>query len=357
MVGRVPRGTAEEVFDVVLAHLGPLIRRLPDGEQAGWLTALKPRFADSPALEPSSRVPYTNAQTPFRNHVLSTYRLRSGADPTEVDLGPFPLAESQIASYAIFSKLKSAGRVPPHVRFQATMPGPLTIGSSIDAPLDAVLAMVEKPMTEEIDRLLAAIPASDLAIQLDLAVEAEIEEFRRRPDEIDMPFLQTLSSSLGAWTLDGIVDSVARLCSRIPPEVELGFHLCAAWHIDFNAGQDVRVHVDLANLLHERVPRPISYVHIPTTPEFDKADFERVSELEIPKETSLYLGIIHSTDGKEGSQRRLRAAESALAREFGVAHFCGLGPLFGVQATDLETMLRLHRQLAEDRGPAQSTSR
>ena len=59
LVGSVPMASAQEVFETVSAALGPRIKRLPDGEtgeRGDWITWLEPVFADNPAFREVRRV-------------------------------------------------------------------------------------------------------------------------------------------------------------------------------------------------------------------------------------------------------------------------------------------------------------
>jgi hypothetical protein len=60
-------------------------------------------------------------------------------------------------------------------------------------------------------------------------------------------------------------------------------------------------------------------------------------------ETELYLGLVHFTDGVEGTLKRIKAAQQCVA-DFGVATECG----FGRRPPDsIPALLRIHSQVAE----------
>ena len=46
--------------------------------------------------------------------------------------------------------------------------------------------------------------------------------------------------------------------------------------------------------------------------------------LNLHAETELFLGLVHDTDGVEGTQKRIEAAQKVID-EFGVATECGFG--------------------------------
>ena len=141
------------------------------------------------------------------------------------------------------------------------------------------------------------------------------------------------------WTLDQMAESAAWLANQIPPEVELGFHICSIWHHDQAAGQDNAVLVDTANAIASRVTRPIGYLHIPTIPEHEGSGFEPLAALALGTETQLFLGVIHAHDGLDGALARIRAAETVVS-DFGIASFCGLGSPELVNATNIGPAMR-----------------
>jgi hypothetical protein len=84
--------------------------------------------------------------------------------------------------------------------------------------------------------------------------------------------------------------------------------LCSVWHIDQSKGQDNNVHVDWCNALSRKINRSIGYIHMPTVPEHNAADFVPLKRLKLHPETKLYLAVIHMDDGIEGAKRRIAAA-------------------------------------------------
>lgn len=346
LTGSVPRRPASEVFAIAGRYLGHALRRVPDGEQNGWTVAAWATFAENPVLEPGRLVPMTDAGSPFHDMRAQYYRLRDGRRAEELRLEPFGVAATALDSYRQLQEHTQHGRFRPGIRFQVTIPSPATIGGPLELPHDVVLPAVEAAMLAEVREVARSIPAQELAIQFDLAAELELEEARRRPDAFDAPFCDVINETWGAWTAETLAASVARVADAVPAEAELGFHLCGLWHIDPRGGQDMRVHRDFANLLAERVHRPISYVHVASIPEHGAADYAVLSELRLSPDTELYLGLIHRGDGVAGARRRIEAART-VRDGFGVAHFCGLGPMFGVTPDRLDEVLELHREVAE----------
>ena len=338
LTGSVPIHPASKVFELVSACCGDAMSRLPDGEQAGWVDSVREQIARNEALRPGQLTRIGKVSTFSRG--VQLYKLAAGRTSRDVSLGDLGIAANALASYEQFSQLRAQGRIRNGVRFQATVPGPATTGGTLELPEKDVYDIVLPTLQDELRRILDGIPVEDLTIQLDLAVEVEKEEFRRRPHAFDTPVF-----AIRQFTFDGSVEAVAQLAQAVPEEVELGFHLCAMWHVYKDAGQDMAVHVDYSNALSRKIKRPIAYMHLPTTPEYDAADFQPLARLEIHPETKLFLGLIHASDGLDGARRRVLAAQKSV-KDFGVAHFCGLSQ-WGAGPETVEPMLRLHRQLAE----------
>jgi hypothetical protein len=316
LVGSVPLRPATRVFEVVSEHLGGLVRRIPDGEQQGWLFPVWRHLANNDALELAGRLPLN----PHTDVQISLYRLKPGRTATDLALGPYGIAENALASYAQFRTLRSAGKIPPDVRFQVTLPGPGTTVYPVQLSPEDLLPRAREALWRELERVLGGIPSGDLTIQLDVAMEAEHEEYLRRMAPIELPVQEAFH-----WTQAQMADSVAWLANRIPADVELGFHFCSIWHHYPEFGQDNAVLVDTANALVERVLRPIGYIHIPVIPEHDRpAHFRPFKDLQLREETTLYLGLLNLSDGIEGARRRIALAD-AVRPDFGIAFFCGLG--------------------------------
>jgi hypothetical protein len=288
----------------------------------------------------------TNSDTPFNDFPpMPMGKLRDGVSPADFTYQPTGVAANKLASYQEFSRMKAAGAIGPEVRFQASMPGPVTTGGTLYMPLNVGARAAGKATIDEISQILDGVPHEELAIQLDLAVEVESEEMRRRPGAFDTPIFRHMFEGWGNWGFEDLVEEVVRVAAVVPPEVELGFHLCGTWHIDHRGGQDLNVHVDWANALTDRINRKIGYIHMASVPEHDRSDYASLERLKLDEGTKLFLGLIHGSDGLEGARRRVEAA-SEFRSDFGVAHFCGLFPVFGVDPDRLEDLLDLHRQVA-----------
>lgn len=338
LVGSVPLRPAAAVFETVAGELATLVTRIPDGDQHGWILAAVASFAGNPALVKNGRVPLSagGAEVPL-------FAVRPQTSLNDVVLGPYGYAKVAQESYREFRRLRAADVIPRGVRFQVTLPGPGTSAYMVQLPPTELLRVAREALAREIGEIFDAVPAEDLAIQIDLAMEAEHEEYRRRPEAFDTPVHETFD-----WSLDEMAASAAWLAEQVPAEAELGFHICSIWHHFQPGGQDNAVVVDTVNAVASRVERPIGYFHVPTVPEHDGADFAPLGDLRLAPDTQVFLGVIHQSDGLEGAKRRIAAA-AAFLPDFGVASFCGLGNPAVAEATtdDVSVGSALHEELRD----------
>ncbi len=322
LVGSVPLKDAEEVFCIVSEILGDRLRRIPDGEtgkRSYWIAFQYEILADHRHLELDSSM---------------RFRLRTGIIPDELALDRLGYAEAGKSSYGIFSHLKTLGTVPSRCRFQVSLPTPL-------APVVVFVALEDQPHVErayeermrvELDEICGAIPHEELAIQWDVAAEFALWE--------------------GVWPANmryskrEIIERLVRLGNIVPNKVELGYHLCYGdvMHEHFVQPADAANLVQVANAISAGVKRSIHWIHIPVPR--DRADdryFAPLRELKLHRETELYLGLVHFTDGVEGTIRRIEIARRAIG-EFAVATECGFGRR---PAETIPALLRIHAEVTD----------
>ena len=220
--------------------------------------------------------------------------------------------------------------IPAACRFLVSLPTPL-------APVSAFVALehqadlepvYEAQMAREVERILDAIPPEDLAIQWDARYEFAM-----------------LDGAIAVWFGDvraGILERLLRLGALVPPEVELGYHLCYGdeEHGHFSEPQDSKDLVAVANALGDGLERPLTWIHMPVPERRDDDGwFAPMRELRLAPETELYLGLLHPSDRDEGALRRIAAARRHVPR-FGVATECGWGR---GSAEAVMGLLELHR--------------
>jgi hypothetical protein len=182
-------------------------------------------------------------------------------------------------------------------------------------------------LLREVERMAAEIPVTELAIQWD---STHPPTYEAGSSDVQSDIMQHLTS----------------LANHVPEGVELGYHLCYG---DFEhrhgvQPKDLNTCVDMVNRLVEDTSREVNWVHMPVPRDrSDEAYFAPLRELRLPPATRLYLGLIHYTDGLEGTRRRMRAAAEVYP-DFGLATECGLGRRVG---QDIPELLRLHAAAAE----------
>lgn len=313
LVGSAPVETPEEIFRLAVAHLGSRLGRVGDGEigeRDTWIRWQYPRLAQSPQLDP--------AQPDQVYRELQQFVVVPDSGPIElVDLG---YADAAIESYEAFARLKNDGEIPEPVRFMVGLPSPLSVITMYVAPgsRQAVIGPYTEAMFDQLQRILDAVPAQELAIQWEVCIEFGILEG-----------LWTLldSTDKGVAARTGIADHIVALGARVPEPAELGYHLCYgdSGHQHFTQPTDAGHLAWAAAAIVDGVDRPVQWIHMPVPKERDDvAYFEPLATLELPEVTELYLGLVHDTGGLEGTRRRARAAEQVVPR-FGVATECGLG--------------------------------
>ncbi len=329
LVGSVPLGDAEDVFRAANSILGGRLRRIPDGEtgeRLNWIGWQARFIGSNPHFEMIPPNPTDYAPLPH-------FQLRSPLSSGEITFEQLGYADAAKSSYAVFSQLKQAGLIPAATRFQVSLPTPLAPIIAFIVPRDQAVVepAYEAAMFAELDQFAAAIPHHELAIQWDVAVEFGILE-RATPTSFED-------------AKKVVVERLVRLGNRVPVDIELGYHLCYgdAGHKHFIEPEDASKLVEVANAISAGVRRQINWIHMPVPRNrTDDAYFAPLRHLHLHPETELYLGLVHFTDGVEGTRRRIAAAQKVVA-DFGVATECGMGRR---NAATIPELLRIHSEVA-----------
>jgi hypothetical protein len=339
LVGSVPLPDAKAVFTTVSGALGPHLRSIPDGEtgeRLDWITWLEPVFANHPAFEPSRET--FQLHSAARTH--TRYRLKAGARIEDVRFDNIFYADNAIASYRVFAELKRSGVIPAQVKFQVDLvPAHSVIWLYVHEDLQAAIdPKFNDAVLREIDKIAAAIPHDQLAIQFDIAsaVFARLERNQASAYGADKSAMQENFSAI-----------VVRLAERVPADVDLMFHFCYgdAGHKHVVEPTDMGDMVEFANRLSGRLKRPIQMIHMPVPRgRKDDAYFAPLKGLKLKPNTELCLGLVHHTDGVDGTQARLAAAKR-FADDFSIATECGFGRR---DPATLNELLRIHAEVARD---------
>ena len=338
LVGSVPMASSEEVFAKTSAAFGPRLKRIPDGEtgqRLDWILWLEPVFSESPAFELSDEIFQLHAAAPARRR----YHLRPGKSIADFRIDNLFYADIARQSYDVFRRLRDAGKIPAGTRLQVDLVPAhsviwLFVADELQAAVDPIY---NEALGREIDKLAASIPPQDLAIQFDVAsaVFARLQRnetgaYGKTKDEMAAKFAAIL----------------ARLANRVPEGVELMFHFCYgdSNHRHVVEPTDMSDMVDMADKLNALVQRPINLIHMPVPRDrSDDAYFAPLRNLRLRPETQLALGIVHYTDGIDGTRRRMATAEKYV-RDFAIGTECGFGRR---KPETIPELLRIHAVTAE----------
>lgn len=338
LVGSVPMANAEDVFASVGAALGRLVKRMPDGEtgeRGDWITWLEPVFADNPAFVKSGEF--------FRVHASGTgrerYTLKPGVALEDVTFPNLFYAGIAAQSYAIFRRLKDAGKIPGETKFQVDLVPAhsvvwLFLVEELHASIDPIY---NDALKREVDRIAAVVPHGELAIQFDIASAVfarlernEVGRYGRTKAEMQ----------------DAFAAIVTDLGNRVPAGADLLYHLCYgdSGHRHVVEPTDMGDMVEFANRVSRRIKRPVQLIHMPVPRNrADDAYFAPLRRLELRPETELCLGLVHYTDGIDGARARLAGAKKYM-RDFSIATECGFGRR---DPATIPALLRLHAEIAD----------
>ncbi len=333
LVGSVPLDDNEAVFREVASKLGKHLRRIPDGEtgvRKNWIGWQFPLLSEVSEFEQAPDI-FSGV---YRDQNAQRMRLREGSSIDDVVLPDLGYRDAALNSYAVFSRLKSEGVIGQRVRFQVSLPTPLAVvhGRFIPRDQEAVERLYEQKLIEELDGILAGVPADQLAIQWDTAVEFSL-----------------LEGMLDSFINDreaGVLERLVRLGSRVPEDVQLGYHLCYgdSGHKHFKEPEDTSKLVSVANGVSAGVRRLLNWIHMPVPRDrTDEAYFAPLRDLRVPSETELFLGLVHMTDGLEGTRARIAAAQTVVGN-FGVATECGFGRR---EPQTMPDLMAIHARVAD----------
>ena len=218
------------------------------------------------------------------------------------------------------------------MRFQASLPTPaaLVCGFIVENDRKKVEPAVRRAIELELALIQRLIPSDRLCIQWDVCYEIVGAE-----GKMQLPYADAIAGSIGR---------IASLCSKVKPKAEVGIHLCYGdpGHKHIVEPKDLAISVAFAEGICRNSRRAVDFVHMPVPrARSDKSYFAPLAALALPASTRLVLGLIHHTDGIDGAQSRIAAAE-CYVRHFDVATECGFGRR---DPTTIHDLLHMHRAL------------
>ncbi len=339
--GSVNLADAESVMHEIISRVPSGLRRIPDGEtgdRGGWIFFQMQKFLQSPLLVPAR--PLDAADGDYEQ--LPQLRLADGVDPAEMRWPDLGYAEAYLGSYETFSALRGEGMIPAGVRFQVEYPTPLASigGYIVPEQQQALLGSYEQAMFADLDRLLAAIPHDEVAVQWDVAVEFGVLEESFAPG--------------GAQAFDAIIAGLVRCVDAVPAEVPAGLHLCYGdyGHQHFKQPESLALQVRVLNAVTAAARRTVSFVSF-TVPQYQREEgyFAPLAGLAAGPGTELNFALVpyHPADqapGTTGDQVRLidaaLAASPGGSRAWGICTECGIGR---AGRDEIPGLLDLHREI------------
>ena len=339
--GSVNLADAESVMHEIISRVPSGLRRIPDGEtgdRGNWIFFQMQKFLQSPLLVPAR--PLDAADGDYEQ--LPQLRLADGVDPAEMKWPDLGYAAAYLGSYETFAALRSDGVIPAGVRFQVEYPTPLASigGYIVPEQQQALLGSYEQAMFADLDRLLAAIPPGEVAVQWDVAVEFGILEESFAPG--------------GAQAFDAIIAGLVRCVDTVPAQVPVGLHLCYGdyGHQHFKQPESLALQVQVLNAVTAAAGRTVSFVSF-TVPQYQREEsyFAPLARLAAGPDTELNFALVpyHPADqapGTTGAQARLidaaLAASPGGSRAWGICTECGMGR---AGREEIPGLLDLHREI------------
>ena len=254
LVGSYPADSTDTALRTAAAGFSDLVFALPDGEtglRARWVaheyyTLISP----NPAVETINVIP--SGAKPRQEWEKPMFRIRPGVQ--DLHFVSWPRIDETIASYREFRALRHAGVIPAHLRFQVGLPFPFSAMHAFKENFAADYPVAERAyedlVTREFARLLAEIPADELAIQWDVCYEVlDIERV--------LPW-----SGEGAW--ERFAGPVNRITRLIPEEVAVGYHLCYGTSPEWPMyeARDMELVVRMANYAVANSGRTVDWLHL-----------------------------------------------------------------------------------------------
>ncbi len=324
LVGSIPMETVEDVFRSWGKSLGQYLPCIPDGEvgdRAAWIDMLAYRvYNGHPELETHKRPAPENGVERWRPRNLTDeweFKVRPGIKQVRFGDPGWRLgyARDALNSYFVFRTLKREGVLPETMRLQVCLP--LSISAVMPyfhdpADWEKIIPGFEAAMRAEIAKMLERIPARELAIQWDEAVEVQ-----------DIEFGYPYSPKEGRFERN--TAPIERLCRDIPADAMLGHHLCygtlGGWPMV--SPKDLAMAVKFANVCITNSGRNVDFIHIPMLNTVDENYYRPLRDLKAGK-ARVYLGLIHNMGQPEQFRQRLALARKFLP-EFGLSAPCGFG--------------------------------
>ena len=187
LVGSIPLDTPQEVFETFGPPLGQYLFAMPDGEvgpRRHWISRVHYQvLAAHPELEIVQRpAPDENGvERQFPRSAAESWWFKVKDGVKQVRFGDpgwrLGYARDALNSYFVFKTMKEKGVLPPHLRFQVSVPMVNSVLPPRIFPDQDDLAKIrpgyEAAIRAELETIIEKIPASELAIQWDCSTEVQ----------------------------------------------------------------------------------------------------------------------------------------------------------------------------------------
>ena len=334
--GGVNLADTESVMREIAKRVPAGVRRIPDGEtgpRQQWIFFQLEKFWQTPGLEQAE----AKDQLSPGSEQMPKVRLADGVEPDDVRWPNLGYADAYLESFKTFHRLRDAGVVASDIRFQVEYPTPLASinGWVVPEDQDRLEPSYEQALFADLDRLLAALPHDDVAVQWDVAVEFAI---------LEGGFDATESQSF-----ERIVERLVRCLGRVPADVPAGLHLCYGdyKHQHFKQPESLEMQVRVSNAVTSQASRPVNWIAF-TVPQNrqDEPFFAPLNALAPSSETEIYLALVpyHVAEQEPGTtEEQVRVVDQYLAdTEWGICTECGMAR---AEREDIPALLDLHREI------------
>jgi hypothetical protein len=335
LVGGLAAPTASEAMTTTARVLGRHLSRITDGEtgpRSQWIWWQIDRLVALDGIELGP--PQVNPET--GNPDYAVFPGLVVTPDVRIPVGALGYHEAAVESYATFVRLRDAGVIPAGIRFQVSVPTPfaVVVAWSSGESQRNLWQPFKDALFGEIGAICRDVPAADLAIQWDVAVEIGALEGVFEPIEELRSF-------------ERIVAELHACLEQVPSPVQRGLHLCYGdyRHRHFKAPTDLGLLVRLANAV--AASTPFDFVHLPVDREHGRAPgyFAALRDLRAGG-AEVALGVIDYENDPERIDELVAAAGTA-GVPFSVATECGMARLGERgESVTLEDLLGQHARVA-----------
>jgi len=344
LVGGIALPDNREAMTAAAQVLGPRLRAIPDGETGarnqwiGWQIANllgNPGFsmAEQPKMAPS-----------VEEESYAAMPQLTMTDEAQIVPATLGYSAAAIESYDVFRALREEGVIPAGVRFQVSLPTPFAVVVAWGAlgQMERLFGLYKAALFEELRTIVGAIPAADLLIQWDIAVEIGVLEHAFAVDESLSDYGRIIAE------ISACVEEVRRLSPDGEEPVELALHLCYGdyHHRHFKVPEDLRLLTTIANDAYRQSPYEL--VHMPVDRDAGRNPEYFAPLRDLTDKVDLALGLIDYENDPAVIDLLVSNADR-VGRSYAVATECGMARVGERgEAVTVEDLLLQHARVSED---------